>query len=118
MAKWMEHEKQAIRLMIGDALPKNVLEDVLGSDKCEVNYTGYGYYLTVGDGRLPVEKDVFDGPADGLFIGANPSGFECGYVIFVKDRQLTLELFPWDGESLPSDFRETKVEVRVQPKSG
>ena len=115
MTKWMEHEKQAIRMLIGERLPKNVLEDVLGSDRCVLDYDGHGYCVTAEDDRLPVERDVFDGPANDFLIGSSPSRLECGYVVFVMNRQLTLDCHPW-GDPLPPEFRESKVDIRLSPK--
>jgi hypothetical protein len=118
VATWTEHEKQAIRILIGDGIPQQLLEELLASDQCSVDYNGYGYYVTVNDKRLPAKQIIFNGPVEGVLAGKNPKGDICGYIVFIQDKCLTLEIHPWLGIALPSDFREGKVDVRIVPEGG
>jgi len=105
--------------LIGEGIPQQTLEELLTSDQCSVDYNGYGYYVAVDDARLPIERKVFDGgPTKGTIVGKNAKGNMCGYIVFVQDGHLTLEIYPLLGDGLPPVFREEKVDARIVPEAG
>ncbi|MEM8605741.1 MAG: hypothetical protein AAGF92_01450 [Myxococcota bacterium] len=104
-------EKEVIRKLVGDALGRDVLERVLAASEVEEDWSPVGYFLTVADADLPKEREVFDGPPTMTMMGSGV-GAEVGFIVFVMDRELTLE-FRWDGsdDRLPRGFRDSSAEV-------
>ncbi|MEM8605749.1 MAG: hypothetical protein AAGF92_01490 [Myxococcota bacterium] len=105
-------EKEVIRKLVGDALGRDVLDRVVAASELEEDWSPVGYFLTVRDAGLPKERDIFEGPPTTTMMGSG-AGAEVGFIVFVTDRELTLECFRWDGsdDRLPRDFRDSGVEV-------
>jgi hypothetical protein len=97
-------ELDAVRLMVGDGLPQNLLVAVLAAAEGRFEYTGHGYFVTVTHPLLPTQRRVFDRP---LLCGRTDYA-ECGFVVFVQDSELTLECHPW-SDPIPEHFRDDVV---------
>ena len=40
-------------------------------------------------------------------------GIECGFVVFIGNRELTIECHSWGELNVPDDFRNKNVQVRI-----
>ena len=96
-------------MLVGDLLPDGQLQAVLDSAHLvSFEHTGVGYFLNVQHSALPAERVVCHEP---LLMG-KAGDVECGFVVFLGERKLTLECFTYGDESLPEDFRKRSVVVR------
>jgi len=82
----------------------------------EFDYTKVGYYLTIKDPRLPVERYVLDEP---FFLGRTEGLPEVGFVAFIENHEFTFECVTFQSAAasddyIPEDFRDRKVEVSIR----
>jgi hypothetical protein len=112
MPVFKNFEIKAIRLMAQSALPDDLLDRVLGAESADsYRYTGCGYFLTVKNAELPVERrSLSDPPVTGV------SGeIQAGFIVYLGDNELTLECHTWGAVDVPSDFRDHDVQVQTPP---
>ena len=82
-----------------------LLEDASGP---HVEYTRYGFYVSVEHPAIGKARRVHSGPAA---LSGRFGGQSAGFVAFLEEDKLTLEIFPWNGEALPATFRDSDVQV-------
>lgn len=73
-----------------------------------VEYTNYGFYVSVEHSAIGKARRVHSGPAT---LSGRFGGQSAGFVAFLENDKLTLESFPWNGEALPATFRDSDVLV-------
>ena len=73
------------------------------------DYTGSGYFLTVRNQRLPVERSTLSEPA----VVGIARDVQAGFVAFIGDHELTLECHTWGSVDVPPDFRDQPVDVQT-----
>ena len=113
MAAFLPFEAKAIRLIVGEELPSELLETVLATEAADrYNYTGWGYFVTVKHPSLPVARSI-PGPA---VVGV-AGGVMAGFVVFLEHNELTLECHGYGDVAVPPDFRERDVVVYVAENS-
>ena len=101
---------EAIRRLASHAVPADTLDAAAALDEVDrFNYTGCGYFLTVGQKNLPVERCTLSVPAVVCIAGDVLAGF----VAFLGDHELTLECHTWGEVDVPPDFRERQVNVQT-----
>lgn len=112
MAAFRSFEKHAIRLMAEAVLPPALLDVVLAAQTLDrVEYTGSGYFLTVKHADLPSERrSLSDPPVAGV-----AGDIQAGFVVYLGDRELTLECHTWGAVDVPQDFRDMDVDVQTPP---
>lgn len=71
-------------------------------------YTGAGYFITVRDARLPSERRTLSVPP---LVGVC-GDIVCGFVVFLDNHELTLEVHEWGQAGVSYDFRNMQVVVR------
>ena len=71
--------------------------------------TGYGYFLTIFDSKLPKERAVYDKP---FLIGKSEAGDEMGFILFVENHELTIECHGFGGP-LPKNLRDKNIHLQV-----
>jgi hypothetical protein len=71
-------------------------------------HTGYGYFLTLKDARLPLKPRTLSEPP---IIGI-AGDVVCRFIVFLGDRKLTFECHTLGPGKVPPDFREQAVVVR------
>lgn len=104
-----EFEKEAIRILAKEKLPKSVVEEVVSADVTEIDHTNVGYFLTIQSNLLPKERMVLHEP----MIQAISNDFTAGLLIFIENSELTLECHILGDGEIPKDFRETNVTICV-----
>ena len=110
MLAFRPFEIQVLRLLASHALPGDTLEAVLASAEAErFDYTGSGYFLTVRNQRLPVERSTLSEPA----VVGIAGDVQAGFVAFIGDHELTLECHTWGAVDVPANFREQPVDVQT-----
>jgi len=109
---FLPFEVQAIRLMAGAVVPEPLLERVLAAAKADhYEYTGCGYFLTVKDPELPVERrSLWEPPVAGV-----AGEIQAGFVVYLGDGELTLECHTWGAVDVPQNFREMAVNIITPP---
>lgn len=107
MSAFQAFERAVVLALVGRHLPSSVIESVLESGEVvSFEPTGSGYFLTVTHPTLPASRTVCDSP---MLVG-RADDLECGFVVFLENRELTLECHSW-GDPLPDDFRTRDVGV-------
>jgi len=106
--RFKDFEIEVITMLIGDQLEPEILKPVLKSDSVDVYFSGAGYFATASDEALPTARSVFSSP---IIIGRS-NELEVGFVVFVQDRELTLECYDYVGD-FPDGFRDQDVSIRA-----
>ena len=106
-----EFEKEALKVLTSDVLSLAELEAVIeGPDSVSYEQTGSGYYLTLEHRSLPEKRIVCSKPV----VKGVSGDIQCGFVVFVEDRRLTLECHSWGEKPLPGNFRDGAVTVATE----
>ena len=95
-------EIEVIRLLGESSLDKNQLEALAFADSAEYEYTGTGYFLTLRLPGLPTDRQTLHDPV----VMGKADGIECGFVVFLEQRELMLECHSWGLVDVPNDFRD------------
>lgn len=112
MAAFRPFEVKAVRMMAESALPESLLAAVLAAEAADrFSYTGSGYYLTVKHADLPSERRSLSEPP----VAGVAGEVEAGFVVYLGDKELTLECHTWGAVDVPEDFREMEVDVHTPP---
>jgi hypothetical protein len=107
-----DFELEVLRLLLRDAVSPaqmRFIEEFSGT--IGYKYTGSGYFLTISDPALPVEKSTRHVPA---VVGSSGS-VQCGFVAFLGKNELTLECHTWGPIDVPADFRDQAVRISTPP---
>ena len=108
MAALREFEVSAIRLLAAGVLSPEQIS--LVSTLAEVkrySYTGCGYFVTLTHPDLPEQKVTLSSPAVVGTAGEITSGF----LVFLRDHELTLECHTWGAIDVPENFRDMAVSI-------
>lgn len=103
-------EWRAIEFLVKDVLPSAVFSALKAEAelvKCE--YSGCGYFLTLRHPQLPLERIVCDRP---LVVGTW-EGIDCGFLVFLENRELMLECHSFGAREVPPSYREQEVRVHT-----
>src|SRR5882724_10016352 len=107
-----DFEIEALKLLLRNALTPaqmRVIETFSGS--VSYKYTGSGYFLTISDQDLPIEKSTCHVPA----VVGNFATVQCGFLAFLGNHELTLECHTWGPVDVPDDFRDQAVVISTPP---
>ena len=103
------YEVEVLQLLLAPEFSHEALADLLNSaESPDAEYTKYGFYISIKNPKIGKDRRVYDGPTT---LSGRWHKHTAGFIVFLEDDQLTLEVYPWDGETLPADFRD--VDVRV-----
>jgi hypothetical protein len=102
-------EIQVIEILAAGFLSNDAIV-VLTSPSTSANYeyTGCGYFLTIRDSALPAEKRTLSIPT---LIGSL-GDVVCGFVVYVDEHELTLEVHDWGTLHVTKDYRDGDVIIR------
>ena len=108
VAAFQPFEVKAIRLMADAVVPEPLLLRLLAASKADrYEYTGSGYFLTVKDRALPLERRALSEPS---VVGV-AGEIQAGFVVYLGDGEFTLECHTWGAVDVPENFRELSVNV-------
>lgn len=103
------YEVEALQLLLAPEFSREALTDLLnGAESPQVEYTKYGFYISIKHSKIGKARRVYDGPTT---LSGRWREHTAGFIVFLENDQLTLEIYPWDGETLPADFRDADVRV-------
>jgi hypothetical protein len=103
-----EYEKTVVHLLASRLLLPQQLDAVIREGELvEYDYTGCGYLLTIKHPTLPTARTVCDTPK----LTGSAEGITSGFVIFIEDRQLTIECHSWGEVDVPEWFRDRDVQI-------
>jgi len=107
MTLFKDFELEVVKVLTSEVLSQDLRARLIAEAQLVgLTYTGAGYFLTVQHSELPLGRTVCNGP---LIIG-EADGIECGFIIFLENRELTLECHGW-GNSIPDVYRELDVSI-------
>ena len=104
-----DFEKVAIAKLCSHALSADDLDAILKhAEFVSLDHTSVGYFLTIRHDVLPQQRTVCSEP---LLVGRG-TNVDIGFVVFLENRELTLECHAWSAEALPRNIRDLPVSVR------
>ncbi len=107
--KLKNYEKKVIEILVSNKLSPKVLANVIQNiEFVGYEYTGSGYFLKIRHSDLPKNRIVCDKP---ILIG-KAEHIQCGFIIFLENKELTIECHSWGEIEVPEDFREKNVEIQ------
>lgn len=110
MSIFRRYEQEVITRLCQGALPPTRLTAVLDDAALtDLEYTEIGYFVTATHDGLPSQRTVCNKP---LLIGY-ADGLEVGFVVFLENKELTLECHSWSGDPIPQDMRERAVIIAI-----
>jgi hypothetical protein len=105
-----DFEIKVLQILITNKLSTQKLNEIIQTAEfVSYEYTGSGYFLTVRHSNLLVERQVFSDP---IVIG-EVNKISCGFVVFLENKEMTLECHSWGEIDVPEDFRNKKVEIKI-----
>ena len=105
------YEIALLRTVLADEFSPQQLTEILeGASDPHAEYNGYGYYVSIRHPAIGSARRVISAPPS---LAGHWEGRMAGFIVFLEGHQLTLEIYPWDGDCLPGTFRDG--EVRVGP---
>ena len=75
----------------------------------DYEYTGCGYFLSLKQEWLPDIEVTLSEPA----VIGNFNKVQCGFIAFIRAKELTLECHTWGEIEVPEDFRIQKVKISI-----
>jgi hypothetical protein len=113
VAALRDFEVRVLHLLTNGVLSRELLARLERAPQpLRYDYTGGGYFLTLGDPALPAERRVLDQPN----VVGTQGGTRCGFVVFLRDHELTLECHEYGGDDpVAPDFRDREVTISVEP---
>ena len=108
MTALRDFEIRAIEILCESALDAQQLAAVCSVEHpARYEYTGSGYFLTVAHSLLPATRNTLSDPA----VVGTSGEIVCGFVVFLREHELTLECHTWGAVDVPSDFRDHEVSI-------
>ena len=104
-----EYEKEAIRILAKGKLSDETIREVISSGVTDIEFTGAGYFLTIINNLLPVERIVLNKP----LLEATSDGVMTGLLVIIENSVLTLECHSWGNDEVPDNFRESDVTIKI-----
>lgn len=106
-----QYEVALLQDLLAKEFSREQLSQILeGASDQRVESNGYGFYVSVRHPAIGSARRVYSGPPS---LAGHCEGRMAGFIVFLEDNQLTLEIYPWDGNCLPATFRDG--EVRIGP---
>jgi hypothetical protein len=103
------YEIEVLQLLLANEFSREELSQLLEEASTQrVEYTNYGFYISVEHPRIGETRRVHGGPTT---LSGRSDSHIAGFVVFLENNKLTLEIFPWDGEALPVMFRDSDVQI-------
>ena len=98
-----------LQALLADEFSPDQLAQILdGASDPHVESNGYGFYVSVRDPAIGSARRVYSGPPS---LAGHSDGRTAGFIVFLEHDELTLEIYPWDGDCLPATFRDGDVKV-------
>ena len=106
--KLKPHEIRVLDMLVSDVISSKTMNNIKTNPTVTDYYTtGHGYFLTVEDAGLPVERIVCDEP---VIIG-ECNGIETTFLVFIENHELTIECAGMGEIEPPQDYRDWDVNV-------
>ena len=103
------YEIEVLKLLLAQEFSEDgVMQLLEGASSSKVEYTNYGFYISITHSAIGKPRRVHSGSAS---LSARFGQHSAGFVAFLENDELTLEIHPWDGEALPAAFRDSDPEV-------
>ena len=103
------YEIALLHNVLADEFPPEQLAAIIeGASDPHVEFDGYGYYVSVRHAAIGSARRVTSAPPS---LAGHCDGRMAGFIVFLEDGQLTLEIYPWDGDCLPATFRDGDVRI-------
>lgn len=104
------YEIDLIKILVKSSPHGNlILENIDQAKPVSLDFSGVGYFLTLFHPNFPKERCVCDIP----YVSGKSEDSECGFLIFLENRELTIECHTSQDE-LPECFRDSLVALSVK----
>ena len=102
-----KHELKILDIHLGDAFSKTDKTDIIeNSTLVDLSFSGCGYFLTIRNDCLPIERSVFNKP----IVNGMAGNIESSFIIFIENRELMIECFSF-GVSVPDEYRDWDIAI-------
>ena len=105
-----EFEFKVIETLLSNSDLLEIFKDRLKEYDAKIEETGYGYFLTIFDSKLPKQRIVYNEP---FLIGKSDDGNTMGFILFVENYELTIECHCF-GDPLPKNLRNKDIHLRIK----
>jgi hypothetical protein len=103
------YEIQVLQILLAEEFSAEELSQLLKTaSTTQIEYTNYGFYISIEHPSIGKPRRVYSGSTT---LHGRFHNHDAGFVIFLENEKLTLETFPWNGESLPATFRDGDVQL-------
>lgn len=98
-----------LQALLADEFSGDQLMQILNdASDPHVEFNGYGFYVSVRHQAVGSARRVYGGSQS---LAGHCDGRVAGFIVFLEHGQLTLEIYPWDGDCLPATFRDGEVTI-------
>jgi len=95
-------------MLMSDVISSNVMNSIKTNPAITDYYTtGHGYFLTITNSDLPIERIVCHEP---MIIG-ECNGVESTFLIFIENHEITIECAGIGEIEPPEDYRDWDINV-------
>jgi hypothetical protein len=110
MSIFKDYEVKVLRILTSSVLSPGQLEVIVREGQfIDCKYTKSGYFLSVRHASLPEERIVCNEP----IISGSVDNIICGFIIFIENRQITIECHSWEPVDVPPGMRDRNVQIAV-----
>lgn len=111
MSVFCEYECKVLKILTSPRLNPDQLSTIIETATLvSYEHTVVGYFLTVAHPLLPSERVVCDNP---MVTGLIDDGTDCGFIVFLKNGELTIECYSYGDDTVPDDIRKRKIEIDI-----
>jgi len=106
--KLKPHEIKVMDMLVSNVVSSNTMNSIKTNPNITNYYTtGHGYFLTITDTDLPIERIVCHKP---MIIG-ECNGVETTFLIIIEKHKLTIECAGMGEIEPPEDYRDWDIDV-------
>ena len=103
------YEVALLQVLLAEDFSREQLSQILdGASEQHIESNGYGFYVSVRHPAVGDMRRVISAPPS---LAGHCGGRSAGFIVFLENNQLTLEIYPWDGDCLPDSFRDGDVTI-------
>jgi len=103
------HEIEIIDILASDVISSDAMNNMkINPTVTDYHTTGHGYFLTITNPDLPIERLVCDKP----LITGECNGVLSTFLIFIEEHELTIECAGIGDVEPPEDYRNWSINVK------
>ena len=104
--KLKPHELRVMDLLVSDVISSNIMNSIKTNPTItDYDITGHGYFITITNSDLPIERIVCHEP---MIIGES-NGVESTFLIYIEKHELTIECAGIGEIEPPEDYWDINI---------